>query len=334
MSQALISGGGAFTRQNISDINNNFSQLFAGLTVGNVIYCNPATSYMGPQDGSYAKPYNDLAVAYSATRNGMNDVVVLVGTGSTSGSWRIASAFTWANDATHLIGVCSPVLVSQRARIAPASGTTAFANFFTVSGNGCIFQNVQFYAGFATGVAAGICMTVTGGRNYFQNCQFAGMADTASAQSATSRALKVGSGGSGENVFVDCTIGVDTVTRTVANANLELAGATPRNLFRRCLFPVMTSSATTLTVLGTGAGCIDRENTFEDCVFVNAIKSTSTGQTAAFSLTNAAPGGLLIVKGGILVGATKFGDTNALANTYIDMAAVSASAGGLGVNPS
>jgi hypothetical protein len=35
-----------------------------------------------------------------------------------------------------------------------------------------------------------------------------------------------------------------------------------------------------------------------------------------------------------LVGITKFGDTNGLANSYIAAAAVSAAAGGLAVNPS
>ena len=327
----LLSGGGAFTRQNISDINDNFASVLP-FTPGNLIYLQPSSSNTQAADGSIQKPYTDLPTAYSAARNGMNDVIILVGNGAASGTARLSAAFTWAKDSTHLIGIDSPVLISQRARIAPTSGVTAFANFFTVSGNGCLFQNIQWFQGFTTGTTSEICMTVTGGRNVFKNCQIAGMGEAAGAQSTGSRHLKVST--TGENVFEDCTIGQDTVTRTVANASVEFAGGTPRNIFRRCYFPVYGSSAGVLVILGTGASCVDRFNEFHDCVFVNAIKSGSTGLTAVGSFTSASPGGLVIFKDCASIGATKFGDTNFLANSYIDMAAVSDSAGGLGVNPS
>lgn len=331
-----ITGGGAFTRQNIADINANFSTLSAlGITPGNVIFCVPSSANLAqPADGSQERPYTDIQTAYSATRNGMNDVVVLVGNGAASGSARLTATLTWSNNATHLIGVSPPTAFSQRARVAPLSGTTAFANFFVLSGNGCVIENTQFYAGFGTGTTSAIAATVTGSSNYLRNCQFAGMADTASAQSAGSRDLKIGSAGSGENVFDDCVIGLDTVTRNTTNANLEFAGATPRNVFRRCIFPMMTSSAGSLFILGTGNGCVDRVNFFEDCTFANAIGSTSTTATAVASFSTGSPGGVLSFKGCMAIGATKWGDTNALANSYIDMPAVSAAAGGLGVNPS
>lgn len=333
---AIVSGGGAFTRQNISDINSNFSQVLP-FTSGNIIYLNPASANTLAQDGSAQRPYTTLAAAYSATRNGMNDVIVLVGNGATSATARVEAAFTWSNNATHLIGIASPVLLSQRARIAPTGSTTAFSPFFTVSGSGCLFQNIEWFHGFTTGMATEICMTVTGSRNYFKNCQFAGMADTdhASADGAGSRHLKIGSAGSGENVFEDCTIGEDTTARTTTNASVELAGGTPRNIFRRCYFPVFATNAGVLGILGTGNACVDRFNEFHDCVFVNSIKSgAGTAMTALGSFTTGAPGGLVVLKGCAAIGVTKFGDTNFLANSYIDMAAVSASAGGLGVNPS
>lgn len=331
-----ISGGGALTRQNISQINANFAEISAGFTPGNIIYCwpsfGPAT---GVPDGSLEHPYTDIQSAYGAGRNGKNDVIVLVGNGAAGGSARLSATLTWAKDALHLIGVASPGLFAQRARIAPTSGVTAFANFFVLSGNGCYFQNIEWFQGFGTGVAASICVNVTGSRNVFQNCGIHGMGDDASAQDTGSRSLKIGSGGSGENLFVDCTIGLDTVTRTVANASLELAGATPRNVFRNCIFPFMTSAAGVLGILGTGAGCVDRENYFQGCLFTNAIKSTSTGMTCLASFTSASPGGALVFDATCgLMGMTKVGDTNALANSYILGAAPSAAAGLLGVNPS
>lgn len=329
-----ITGGGAFTRQNINAINQNFSDLVAGLvgTTGNVIYLWPSSGYLGVQDGSLAAPYTTLEAAYGAGRNGKNDVIVLVGNGAAGGSVRISSAFTWAKDALHLVGEASGVNISNRARIAPAAGATAFANYFTVSSNGCYFGNVQFYQGFDTGTTSQICVTVTGGRNKFDNCHIAGMGDAASAQNTGSRNLKIS--GTGENMFTNCVIGIDTVTRTVANASVEFASGTPRNQFIDCVFPFMTSAAGVLGILGTGAACMDRFQYFDNCTFFNAIKSTSTTMTVLASLTSASPGGLMLFKQCVLLGITDYGDTNALANSYIDGFTGAAATSGIAVNPS
>ena len=160
--------------------------------------------------------------------------------------------------------------------------------------------------------------------------QFGGFGDTASAQGANARALKVTSG---ENTFVNCTVGLDTVTRTVANANLELASAAARNKFINCDFPMMTSSANSLFIVGTGAGSIDRWNKFQNSLFYNAVDSTSTNVSVVASL-NAAAGGSLVFNNCSAAGATKWGDAGALANSYVDNAAPTAATSGLAVNPS
>jgi len=333
--QQLVSQVGAFTSATKDAINANFSTVFGGLLqVGNVYFCKPDTTVpVSSQTGGQSAPDSTLLAAYNRCLAGNNDVVVLVGNGATSATARVDASFTWSKNATHLLGIASPVLMSQRARIAPTGTTTAFTPFFTISGNGCVFQNIQWFYGFDTGTTSALGVVLTGSRNYFKNCHIAGMGDAASAQSAGSRSLKIGSAGSGENLFEDCTIGIDTVARTAANASLELAGATPRNTFRRCLFPFMTSSATVIGILGTGAGCVDRTNLFESCTFENAIKSTSTTMTALLQFTNASPGGMVVFKDCAMVGVTKFGDTNGLANSFLDMAAPSNSAGGLMVAP-
>lgn len=335
MSLTPITGGGSFTRKNIADINANFSLLSAGFTPGNVVYCDPSgNGNLGPQDGSAAKPYQSFATAYGVLRTGYNDVLVLVGNGLASGTARIDAAFTWGKDAAHLVGVCSPGTFSLRARLAPSSGTTAFTPFFTVSGNGCIFQNIQWFMGFTTGTTSQLGMVITGSRNYFQNCAIDGMADNESAQSAGSRSLKIGSGGSGENYFLNCEIGVDTITRTQANATVEFASGTPRNVFRNCIFPFTTSAAGVLGILGTGAACMDRFQLFDNCMFMNNIKSTSTVMTVLGSLTSASPGGLILFKQCILLGIGEYGDTNGLANSYIDGFTGAAATSGIAVNPS
>jgi len=329
-----ITGGGAFTAKNIADINANFASTVAGFSTGNIIYCQPASGYLGTQDGSATAPYTTLAAAYGAGRSGKNDIIVLVGNGAASGTARVDASFTWAKDALHLVGVCSPVLYSQRARIAPSSSTTAFTPYFTISGNGCIFQNIAWFMGFTTGTTSQIGMVLTGSRNYFENCQIAGMADAASAEHAGSRTLKIGASGSGENVFESCVIGVDTVTRSAANATVEFTAATTRNVFRNCLFPLMTDDAAALGILGTGNGCVDRHNIFDNCSFINAVKSTSTTMTVLASFTTASPGGLLLFKQCILLGITDYGDTNGLANSYIDGFTGAAATSGIAVNPS
>ncbi len=331
----LITQSGVFSGPSVSAINANFALLAnTTITVGNVYYLDPVHGSDSTGNGAAGAPYATLTYAYNACVTGHNDVVVLIADGTTAATARVNAAFTWSKNETHLIGYCAPTLFSQRSRIAPLGSTTAFANFFTVSGNGCIFENIQWFHGFDAGVAASICMNVTGSRNVFQNCHIAGMGDTTASASATSRSLKIGLAGSGENLFQDCVVGIDTVTRSAANASVEFAGATTRNVFRRCYFPLMTSSATVLGILGTGNECIDRVEIFDDCLFYNAIASTSTQMTVLGSFTTASPGGMVLFKRCASIGSTKFGDANFLANSYVDMAEVSGSAGGLMVVPS
>lgn len=318
---------------------------------GNYWFVNPAIGADG-NDGSAALPLATLYEAHRRCIAGNNDVVVLVGNGSTSATARLSLALAqasnsaatagtllWTKNATHLIGVTAPARIFQRARIAPPTGTYTEAtfnslNFVSVTASGCYFANFSVYCGFSTGANGMICWQDTGSRNAYNNVSFLGMEDAESAQGTASRTLKIGTAGSGELAFYDCVIGSDTTTRTVANATLELAGGTPRNTFIRCTFPFMTSSASVLGILGTGDACIDRWQLFQDCTFINAIKSTSTGMTALVSLTTASPGGLLLFKSCTAVGMTKWGGTNALANSYVDGGAPTAATTGLAVNPS
>lgn len=319
---------------------------------GNFWWVNPATGVDGNTGKTPGRAFATLYRAHQMAVDGNNDVIVLVGNGLATGTARLSLAnaqaidstatvgtLKWTKNATHLIGVCAPTGVAQRSRIAPPTGTYtqatfASGNFVTVSGSGCYFSNISIYNGFSTGGTNQICWTDTGNRNCYVNVNFQGMADAASAQDTGSRSLKIGAAGSGEHTFIRCTIGEDTIARTVANASLEFAGGTPRNRFIECLFPFFTSNAGVLGILGTGAACMDRWQSFERCVFVNNIKSTSTQMTVLASLTNASPGGLMMVKDCTVIGATKWGDTNALANTYVDGGPPTAGTTGIGINPS
>ena len=318
---------------------------------GNYYFVDPANGSDGNTGLSPGRAFSTLYKAHASMTSGANDVCYLIGNGAASGSARLslanaqsvdssvtAGTLVWSKNACHLIGITAPSNVAQRARIAPPSGTytvTTFgsANFVTVSGNGCYFANFSVFNGFSTGGAAQICWTDTGSRNAYENVNLFGMADAGSAGDAGSRTLKIGAAGSGENTFVNCVIGGDTVTRSAANASVEFAGGTPRNSFKGCTFPFMTSSATVLGIIGTGAACMDRWQDFEDCRFINNIKSTSTVMTVLTSLTSASPGGLILMKNPTLVGITDFGDTNGLANIFVDGGAPTAATTGIAVAP-
>lgn len=321
---------GALTANTVDILNQNFSSI--GVGVGNAIYVDPVNGNDNSGTGEINAPVATLSVGYGLATSGNNDVIYLVGNGATTGTARLSATFTWAKNATHLVGVSSGVSLSNRSRIAPTSGATAFTPFFTVSGSGCLFQNIQWFDGFGTGTTSQIGLSVTGGRNLFQGCHIAGMGDAESAASAGSRTLKIST--TGENMFVDCTIGIDTVTRTAANASVEFSGGAPRNQFVRCVFPFMTSAATPLGIIVSAAAGSDRFQFFNDCVFINAINSTSTTMSGLATLA-ASMGGMLLFKDATLVGITEFGtDATSLAQIYVDGGTVTAATSGIAVNPS
>lgn len=323
------------------------------LTSGNVFFVDPVNGSDG-NIGTADNPFKTIYWAYAKCVSGNNDVVVIVGNGAATGSARLSVAnaqvadptattgtLTWAKNATHLVGMCAPASVAQRARLAPPTGvytqaTFGSGNFVVVTGSGCIFSNFSVFNGFSTGGVNQIAWTDNGSRNYYNNVNFGGAGDAASAADTGSRSLKIGSGGSGENTFVGCTIGLDTVDRSVANASLEFAGATPRNTFVGCTFPMRATAAGVLSVLGTGAACMDRWQRFDNCLFLNAMSSGATAQTVIASLTNAAPGGYMAMNncGFVGDGSTNWGDTNALANMYVLGATPVAASNGIMVKPS
>lgn len=303
-------------------------------TTGNIYYCDPKNG-IDNNNGQQATqgaingqgPVKTPLAGYGLLVSGNNDVLVLISDGTTSSTARVDAAFTWSKNAAHLIGVSSGVNISNRSRIAPTGTTTAFANFFTVSGNGCLFSNIEWFHGFNTGTTAAICMTVTGGRNMFQGCHIAGMGDTASAQSSTSRSLLI-SGSTGENMFVNCTIGLDTQASNTTNASIELAGGTPRNQFINCLFPRYSSSTGTLIGVVAAASAIDRFTLFKNCTFLNGLKSGGATLSAAFTMAASAGGMLVMDPLCMLVGISAFGtDATSLAQIFVGGPAVNSGAG-------
>jgi len=322
------------------------------LTTGNIYFAD----YVNGNDGNTGaadSPMKTLYGVHARMTAGQNDVCVIVGDGSTTGTQRLslanaqvlvpaatAGTLVWSKNACHIVGMASPTRAAQRARIAPPSGTYTAATFgaatfVSVTAQGCIFSNFSTFPGFSTGDAAMLGWVDSGGRNYYNNVQIGGFADAASAAGTAARAMVI-TGVNGENTFVNCTIGLDTVTRSVANATLELAGGTPRNTFVDCIFPMLTSAATAVSIVATAASAIDRWSLFKGCLFVNDMSTGGTAQTVIVSMGSASPGGLLAMDNCWFIGDanTNWGDTNALANMYVTGATPTTSGNGIGIKPS
>lgn len=312
-----VTGGGAFTRQNIEQINDNFARLFAMVTPGNIIYCDPAATGQAQQDGSEDHPYTSLVTAYSKTRTGKNDIVFLVGNGGTGASARITSTLTLDRNAAHVFGIAAPSN-NTRARITTVSGATAFAGFVTVTGTGSMFTNFSLFNDNAS--ASQITWLDQGGRNSYQGINFGGMGDATSAADAGSRILKLGgSGASGENLFVDCTIGLDTVARSAANASVEFAGNSNRNVFIDCKFPIRATAATPLILKSSGTNPLETYQLFVRPQFINQqANGSGTTLTGVATLAASGNGNVILVRPSRF-NITDWGtDATSLAQIYVD----------------
>jgi hypothetical protein len=292
---------------------------------GNVFWVNESTGSDGNSGGPY-DPLGTLSQAHTLCTSGNNDVVLLTGTIHTT------ATTTWSKSKTHLIGLAPNLQSNARARISQ-TGSTVFTPLVSVTGSECIFLNVGAFHGFAN-ASTQICWADTGERNSYEYCSFLGMANATAGAQAGGRSLTVGgAGGTGENTFFRCQVGLDTITRSTSNASLEFLNGTPRNTFRECIFPVQTSSASALFVKAASAS-VDRWQWFQDCLFVNNIKSASTAMTVGFSMgAGTSPAGLMMLQRCSSIGATAWGDTAALGQMYIDGAPPTAATSGLAVNP-
>lgn len=286
------------------------SALDLGLLSLNKFWCDPANGSDFNDGLTLATAKKTLLAAYNKCTAGKNDTVILVSDGGTTGTARVDVAFDWAKNSTHLVGICAPTQYGQRARIAPTTTTVGAAgnkDYFKVSASNCYFKGIQIWAGFATGIAATIALTVTGSRNVFENCHIAGHADAASAADTSSASLKITGG---ENVFTDSVIGQDTVLRSVLNSSVLFSGGAARNVFQNCKFPIWTSGTTSLIlqVRAANPDGLDRETIFDNCVFMNITGITSAVTLAAlFKSVALGVNGYIVMKDCVRVGITDWG---------------------------
>ena len=177
-------------------------------------------------------PINALSTilaAYNKCTANQHDVVAIVA--GAAGN-NLSAALVWAKNYTHLIGLCAPTGVAQRARIFQLSTLTGADPLLTISATGCIFRDFYIFQGVndATSLTN---ISVTGGRNYFENIHIAGGGHATQAINGGSSLFL---NGAEENKFVGCTIGVDTIAAATGMVALLFDDEAHRNVFEACKF--------------------------------------------------------------------------------------------------
>jgi hypothetical protein len=145
-----------------------------------------------------------------------------------------------------------------------------------ITATGCIFKNFYIFQGVDDATSL-INVQVTGGRNYFENVHFAGGGHATMAINGGA-SLKLNA--AEENLFVNCTVGVDTIDAATGMMGLLFDGEAHRNVFRNCIFRMRAGNSGAGFVEVVDATGIDRDNTFDNCIFIN--NSTANDMASAF----------------------------------------------------
>lgn len=285
-------------------------------------FVDPANGSDNASGRRVDEPLATLAAAEDLCVANRHDTVFYI---AGSSGINLSAALTWDKNYTHLIGIAAPTMVAQRARIFQLSTLTGASPLITISATGSIFKNVYIFQGVADNTSL-INVSVTGGRNYFENVHFAGGGHATQAVDGGA-SLKLD--GAEENTFVDCTIGVDTIDAATGMMGILFDGEAHRNLFRNCVVRMRASSSGAGFVEIVDSTGIDRDTIFDNCLFLN---NSATAMASGFVI----PAGMgaprkILLKDCMTLGATTldandrgvlFGNMNAVTGADLSGAAV------------
>jgi hypothetical protein len=204
----------------------------------------------------------------------------------------LSATLTISQSGIAIVGVGSGNLVAQRARIQQLSTATGVSPLIDVTGHNNYFEGLHVFQGVADATSL-IAVRVTGQRNTFYRCHFGGIGHATMDASGARSLVVTGS----ENLFEDCTIGLDTIARGTTEAEMTIAGT--RNVFRNCRI-ISYASAAGFASVYAAVSTLDRWNLFENCVFINMPTGDAAGTTAdeVFDVTGGgSPDGILLVTG-------------------------------------
>jgi hypothetical protein len=280
-------------------------------TQGKYIFVKPYSGLDGNSGLSADQAVKTLTKALAIATANQNDTVVLFAEGNSAAATTDyqSSTLDWNKDGVHLIGANAGPRFSHRSRIALISTYVTASNLMTVSANGCLFANLEIFAGVASANPTG-CLKITGMRNRFYNCHIAGIGndlmDTAGAYSLWFY-------GASENVFEKCVIGIDTIGRgSAANSEIlftnGLAGGAAtnfRNIFDDCVIVGYCHTAANYTFItaNANASSLGRFLLLKNCIFINAGASAGGAAMTAAFLIHATSGGYMVMHNCTVVGA-------------------------------
>jgi hypothetical protein len=273
-------------------------------SVGNIFYVDPGKSVTGG-GRTREDAFKTVAEAYAAMTADQDDVCVIASSSSTGRTNETAS-ITWAKRRTHIVG-CGPLRNSwQRNGINFAS--TATSPSFTVSATNCSFTNI-IISNYAD---INVLVNVSAAYNTFNYVHFAGIANATTGADTAGRSLVITD--ADDNIFNNCTFGVDTVLDSEANAIVELIGNTAcaRTQFNSCIFTTTTDDASVRFVLFTGAYSSEVYTLFRNCLFLNTRGGTTTMTVAMTDPVSV--NGRIIMDNSWWLGATDLCST--VANVY------------------
>lgn len=289
---------------------------------GTKYYLDPTNGDDGNSGLDRTDAFATLEAAYAVIPANQNNILVYI---AGTSSLTLSAAFTWAKSYTHFIGECAPTITAQRARIFQLATLTGASPLFTVSASGCIFSNLYIFQGVNDNTSL-INVSVTGGRNYFDNVHFAGGGHaTMAIDGGASLLLNAAE----ENTFVNCTIGVDTIDAATGMMGILFDGEAHRNVFKNCVVRIRAGNAGAGFVEIVDATGIDRDTIFDNCLFLN---NSATLLTSGFVI----PAGMgaprkLLLKDCMILGTSKL-DANDRGVLYGNMNAVTgADASGVAV---
>jgi len=255
------------------------------VTQGNVYYVKPYSGNDNNDGKSPESAFKTLVKAQLVAVANRNDVVYLMAEGNSASLTTDyqSAAFDWAKDGVHLIGVGSGSMIGSRSRIAQLSTVKTIEDLFTVSADNCRIANIEVFQGVASGTqTAGRAMVVSGQRNVIENSQISGIGDTSFDDSGARSLAVTGS----ENMFKHCYIGLDTVIRATAAAEVTI-GDVARTIFENCFFNTYTSLSTFKMITYSAP---DRFVLLDHCK-INAVQNITsavapTGALAAATSVN------------------------------------------------
>jgi hypothetical protein len=266
---------------------------------------------------SFNSPLLTIPAAYAKCVANQHDVVLVL---AGAAGLNLSATLTWGKNHTHLIGMCAPSHVAQRARIFQLSTATGLSPLINVTASGCIIRDLYTFQGVDDATSL-INVQVAGSRNYFKNVHFAGGGHASQAIDGGC-SLKI-NGGS-ENLFENCVIGVDTIDAGNGMCGLSFAatGGAARNKFKDSHFSMQAGHAGAIFIEVLGNAGIDRYQVFENCIFSNLSATAMTeaiNVAAGFDANNKR----LLMKDCALIGATDW-EANDRGAVYLNNGTITA----------